>query len=275
MFAFYSKIFMKEVPKMKRTLSLALALLMLIGSMSVTAFADSQSATVYVSIADKGSLVVAQEAVTVTDIDNDGALTVNDALYAAHEAKYSGGAASGYSYYTHKDYGLSLGKLWGDTSGNFGYYLNNSSCWSLADKVSSGAYLNAFIYSDSKYYSDTYCFFGSNTITADANTDIELTLSGAGYDANWNPVTVPVAGAEITVNGNATGVKTDANGKAVIQIDGNGKYVISATSATQTLVPPVCTAEINGGFSLASIFSSIIAAISNLIAAILSLFSGK
>lgn len=257
---------------MKRTLSLALALLMLIGCMSLTAFADTASATVYVSIANKGSLVAAQEEVTVTDIDNDGALTVNDALYAAHEAVYSGGAAAGYSYYTHEIYGLSLGKLWGDTSGNFGYYLNNSSCWSLADTVKSGDYLNAFVYSDSKFYSDTYCFFSEYTVTADANADIELTLSGAGYDAEWNPVTVPVAGAEITVDGVATGVKTDENGKATIQIDGNGTYVISATSSTQTLVPPVCTAEINGGF-FASIISTLLSYISGIVSFILSLFA--
>lgn len=258
---------------MKRTLALTLAMLMLLCSMSVSAFAASDSATVYVSIADKGSLAVAQKEVTVTDIDSDGALTVNDALYAAHEAAYSGGAASGYSYYTHKDYGLSLGKLWGDSSGNFGYYINNKSCWSLADTVKDGDYLNAFVYSDSKFYSDKYCFFDTYTVEADANTDIELTLSYAGYDASWNPVTLPLEGAEITVDGEATGVKTDANGKATIQIDGNGTYVISAASSSLTLVPPVCTAEIDGGFSLDSIISAIVSFISGIIAWIMSFFA--
>lgn len=258
---------------MKRTLALILAALMLLCSMSTSVFAASESATVCVSIADKGSLKVAQKEVTVTDIDSDGALTVNDALYAAHEAAYSGGADAGYSYYTHEDYGLSLGKLWGDSSGNFGYCINNKSCWSLADAVKDGDYLNAFVYSDSKYYSDTYCFFDVYNVEADANTDIELTLSGAGYDASWNPVTVPIAGAEITVDGKATGVKTDANGKATIQIDGDGTYVISATSTSQTLVPPACTAEIDGGFSLASILSAVISFISGIITWIMSFFA--
>ena len=257
---------------MKKMFSVMLALLMALSLMSVTAFADDESATVYVSIANKGELAAAQIEVTVTDIDNDGALTVNDALYAAHEASYSGGANAGYSYYVHKDYGLSLGKLWGDTSGNFGYYLNNASCWSLSDTVKDGDYLNAFIYSDSKYYSDTYCFFSEYKISADANTDIELTLSGAGYDTNWNPVTVPVAGAEITVDGVGTGVKTDANGKATIQIDGNGDYIISAKSSTQTLVPPVCTAEIGGGF-FASLISAIVSVFTGIINLLLALFS--
>ncbi len=257
---------------MKKLFSVVLAFLMIMGCMSITSFADDASATVYVSISNKGQLVAAQAKVTVTDIDGDNALTVNDALYAAHEAAYSGGAKEGYSYYTHKDYGLSIGKLWGDTSGNFGYYINNSSCWSLADPVKNGDYLNAFVYSDSKNYSDKYCFFNNFTITADANSDIELTLSSAGYDANWNPVTLPVANAEITVDGKVTEVKTDANGKATIQISGAGNHVISAFSSSETLVPPVCTAQINGGI-IASVISAITSFFSAIISFILSIFA--
>ncbi len=257
---------------MKKLFSVMLAFLMVMGCMSITSFADDVSATVYVSIANKGQLVTGQTKVTVTDIDGDNALTVNDALYAAHEAVYPGGAKEGYSYYTHKDYGLSIGKLWGDTSGNFGYYINNSSCWSLADSVKNGDYLNAFVYSDSKNYSDKYCFFSSYTVTADANSDIELTLTGAGYDSNWNPVTLPVANAEITVDGKTTGVKTGENGKATIQISGAGEHIISAVSASETLVPPVCTAQINGGI-FASVLSAITSFFSAIINFILSIFA--
>ncbi len=257
---------------MKKIFSVMLAFLMVMGCMSITAFADDASATVYVSISNKGQLVVALEKVTVTDIDGDNALTVNDALYAAHKAAYPDGVKEGYSYYTHKDYGLSIGKLWGDTSGNFGYYINNSSCWSLADPVKNGDYLNAFVYSDSKFYSDKYCFFESFTVSADANSDIELTLSGAGYDANWNPVNLPVANAEITVDGVKTGIKTDENGKATIQISNAGSHVISAVSASETLVPPVCTAQINGGI-IATVLSAISSFFSAIISFILSFFA--
>lgn len=235
---------------MKKVFSLALSLLMLLGCMSVSAFAQDDTVTVFVSVANKGELVAAQVAVDVADIDDDGAFTVNDALYALHEAVYEGGAQAGYGYYIHKDYGLSLAKLWGDTSGSFGYYVNNASCWSLADTVKDGDYVNAFVYSDTKFYSDTYCFFSEYTVTADKGEEIELTLSGAGYDAFWNPVTVPVVGAEITVDGVKTGVTTDENGKAVIVIDEAGEHVISAVSASKTLVPPVCTADVNGIFEI-------------------------
>lgn len=257
---------------MKKLFSVMLALIMIMGCMSITAFADDSSATVYVSVSNKGQLVAAQTKVTVTDIDGDNALTVNDALFAVHEAVYSGGAKDGYSYYSHKDYGLSIGKLWGDTSGNFGYYINNSSCWSLADPVKNSDYLNAFVYSDGKTFSDKYCFFNDYTVTADSNSDIELTLCGAGYDANWNPVTLPVANAEITVDGVKTGVKTDSNGKAVIQISGAGNHIISAVSETETLVPPVCTVQINGGF-FASVITAIVSLFSSIISFILSLLA--
>ena len=249
---------------MKKLLSVMLAFLMITGCMSITSFAGNDSATVYVSVSNKGQLATAQVKVTVTDIDGDNALTVNDALYAAHEASYSGGAKEGYGYYVHKDYGLSISKLWGDTSGNFGYYINNSSCWSLSDPVKNGDYLNAFVYSDSKKYSDKYCFFNCYKLTADAGSDVELTLSYAGYDANWAPVTLPVADAEITVDGTKTGIRTDANGKATIQINGAGEHIISAVSSSEILVPPVCTASISGG-----IFSTIISAITSFITAII------
>lgn len=241
-----------------------LAFLMIAGCMSITSFADNDSATVYVSVSNKGQLATAQVKVTVTDIDGDKSLTVNDALFAVHEASYLGGAKEGYGYYVHKDYGLSISKLWGDTSGNFGYYINNSSCWSLSDPVKNGDYLNAFVYSDSKKYSDKYCFFNCYTLTADAGSDVELTLSYAGYDASWTPVTLPVANAEITVNGAKTGIITDANGKATIQINGAGKHIISAVSSSDILVPPVCTASISGG-----IFSRVISAITSFITAII------
>lgn len=257
---------------MKKLFSVMLAFLMITGCISITAFAEDVSATVYVSISNKGQLVAAQTKVTVTDIDGDNALTVNDALYAAHEAAYSGGAKEGYSYYIHKDYGLSVSKLWGDTSGNFGYYINNSSCWSLADPIKSGDYLNAFVYSDSKYYSDKYCFFNSFTVTADTDSDIELILNSAGYDESWNPVTLPVVNAEITVDGKVTGVKTDVNGKATIKIGSAGNHIISAVSESETLVPPVCTAQINGGI-IESVISAITSFFSAIINFILSIFA--
>lgn len=232
---------------MKRILGIALASLLMLGTMCQTILAEGEdSVKVYVTIADdKGSLVLTQEEVTVTDVDGDGALTINDALYAAHEAKYEGGAEAGYASYT-GDYGLSLSKLWGtENGGSYGYRVNNVSAWSLADAVANGDYVNAYVYTDLTTWSDTYCYFDVNTTSAEAGTEVALTLSAAAYDSEYNPIVVPVENATITVNGEKTEFTTDAEGKVVITLDKEGTYVISATSETQTLVPPVCTATIS------------------------------
>ena len=235
---------------MKKAISLvlAVAVLTLCGVAAFAAEASTETATVYVTLSDaEGKLVLTQEAITVTDVDGDGKLTIHDALYAAHEAKFDGGAAAGYGA-EEGAYGLAITKLWGEENGgSYGYYVNNASAWSLTDSVVDGDYVNAFVYTDLIAWSDTFCFFDVNTIVASEGDTVELSLMAAGYDASYNPITVPVEGATITVNGVATDVKTDAQGKASVKLDTTGKTVISATSETQTLVPPVCVATVATG----------------------------
>ena len=74
---------------------------------------DSQS--VYVTIAYKGTAVVFQQPVAAADLNFDGKYSVDEALYAAHQQFYQGGAAAGYATAT-GSYGLYLSKLWGDSS---------------------------------------------------------------------------------------------------------------------------------------------------------------
>lgn len=230
---------------MKKTVAALLTILMLIPCCCAGAFAEaSSSADVYVTICDAdGELALAQEKITVTDVDSDGILTINDALFCAHESKYDGGAQAGYLS-GNTEYGLSLMMLWGDESGSFGYYVNDASAWSLSDVVSEGNRVNAFVYSDQSTWSDTYCFFDKNMLTAQQNEEVTLTLRAAGWDADFNPITIPVEGADITLNGKVSGITTDKDGKAVITFKDAGSYIISATSNTQVLVPPVCVANV-------------------------------
>lgn len=209
-------------------------------STAFTAFA-ADSADVYVTISDgTGALALAQEKITVTDVDADGALTINDALYIAHEEHCKGGAETGYAS-GETEYGLSLNKLWGvENGGSYGYYVNNASAMSLSDPVAEGDYINVYAYSDLTAWSDTYCWFDIDSAELTAGGEIALTLSYAGYDADWNPVTAFVNGAVITINGEKTDITTDSQGKAEIKFDEAGEYIISAVSDTQTLVPPVC-----------------------------------
>ena len=180
----------------------------------------------------------------MTDIDGDGALTINDALYAAHTTYYDGGAA-GYGS-AQSDWGLSMTKLWGiENGGSYGYYVDNASAMSLADPVSAGSYVAAFVYTDTAAFSDTYCYFDAQQITNGVvGGSVTLTLSAAGFDENFAPISYPVAGAEITIDGNGTGVYTDDNGVAVVPFSAAGVYTISAHSDSQTLVPPVCLVSV-------------------------------
>lgn len=197
--------------------------------------------TVYVTIADgQGQLVMVNAAIDVTDVDADGALTINDALYAAHEAAYEGGAEAGYAA-ADAGYGLSISKLWGEENGgSYGYYLNDVSAYSLLDPVADGDYLNAFVYTDLEAWSDLYCTFGYREVVADAGANIKLTLNMMTFDENWNPVSLPVEGAILTIDGEDSEVVTDAEGKAQFTIEAAGEYLISARSDSAILVPPVC-----------------------------------
>lgn len=222
---------------MKKTAALMLSILLIVCAFGFQTFA-ADSVNVYVTISN-GSLALAQKSVNVTDIDADGALTINDALYCAHEQYYDGGASAGYSSVT-SDYGLSLTKLWGvENGGSYGYYVNNASAMSLADTVSGGDFINAYVYTDTTAFSDTYCYFNTNFASG---SDITLTLSAAGYDENWNSVVLPVAGAVITVNGTDTAFVTADDGSVTVKGVADGS-VISARSDSSILIPPVCVAS--------------------------------
>ena len=231
---------------MKKTLSLLAALLMaVVFSFPVFAAESADSIQVLVTISDgEGKLVMAQEPVTVTDRDNDGKFTIDEALYAAHEAKYTGGAAEGYGT-ENTAYGLSLAKLWGVANGgSYGYYVNNGSAMGLTQEVNEGDRINAYAYTDLTTWSDKYCYFDKYSVSGKAGDTVTLTLLASDYDENFSPVTVAVEGAVIYMDGKVTEYKTDAEGKVTLTLSESGKYVISAVSDTMTLVPPVCVADV-------------------------------
>ena len=69
---------------------------------------------------------------------------------------------------------------------------------------------------------------------------MELTLTAAAFDENFAPITVPVAGATLVIDGEATEIVTDAQGKARLTILEDGSYLISANHPEMNLVDPVC-----------------------------------
>jgi hypothetical protein len=229
--------------KATKLIAIAIALTLTAASACIQALAADNSAQVYVTIAS-GTLMTAYEPVNVTDIDGDGALTVNDALYAVHEASYSGGAAAGYA--TAKgDYGLYITKLWGvENGGSYGYYLNNSMVMGMTDPVKDGDSLVAYAYTDAVGFSDAYSYFDKITADATAGGTIALTLYSVSFDANFNPVSNPCSGATITIDGKATDFVTAADGTVNVTLPETGTHTVSATSTTAIIVPPVCVVTV-------------------------------
>lgn len=219
---------------MKKLLSILCAMLVLAGC--------AAAETVYVTIADdQDNLAVAFEKIEVLDADGDGTVSICDALYAAHEQHYEGGAEAGFIA-EKTEYGISMYRLWGvENGGSYGYYVNNVSPTSLLDAVKDGDSIYAYPFTDLETWSDTFCYFDVSAIETSA--DFVLKLTAQTYDANWNVVEVPVSGAMITLNGEDSGITTDANGEAVLDLEA-GEYLISAYSAEINLVPPVCVATI-------------------------------
>lgn len=238
---------------MKKLIALLLVVLTVLSVSVLFAAAGENDVKVTVTIADnEGKLALAAKEVTVTDIDKDEKLTINDALYAAHEQYYTGGAAAGYATAT-TQYGLSLTKLWGIADGyNYGYMVNDASAWSMTDPVKEGDYVAAYCFTDNKTFADKYSYFTERKITAPASGEVTLTLKKNDFDKDWNPVTLAVAGAQITVDGTPVGVFTDANGQATVTLSGEGEHQISAVATNQVIVPPVCIAKIASATEAAS-----------------------
>jgi LysM repeat protein len=228
---------------MKKLTAIVLTLMLFISLVPAFA-AGSDTATVNVTISSEGSLVVVNKPVTVKDADGDGALTINDAIIAAHDAAYKGGSKAGYKTYE-SSYGLSIDMLWGvENGGSYGYYLNDGFAMSLTETVKTGDYLAAFSYSDLTDWSDTYSYFDKKTAS---DSTVALTLNALSYDANWNLVKAPVADAVILIDGAASKYKTDKDGKVTVAFDKAGTYTLSAKSDTLTLVPPVCVVTATAG----------------------------
>lgn len=200
-----------------------------------TAEAPSE-ATVYVSISNKGDLVVRQQSVTVTDTDDDGVLTISDALYCAHEKYYKGGAAEGYGAEVGQ-WGLGLTKLWGDTSGSFGYYVNDIMSMGAGDPIKDGDYLNAWIYTNADW-SDQYAFFNTRKLGIKIGQEKKIRLYVAGFDENWAQVNSPLKYATITIGGECTEYATGKKGGFKFSANQSGSYFLSAQSDDATIVPP-------------------------------------
>ena len=241
-------------------LSLCLAYLPAFSNTVTANAADTEnavaSADVTVTMVDKGEIAVgkdenktlmAEVPVHAVDLNADGKIDIDETFKAMHETYCPGGFESSVG-----QYGLSVDKLWGDTSGSFGYYVNNNSAWSLADEVKTGDSVKGFIYKDGIKWSDQYSWFDVNKCNAAVGKEVTLSLKAYEFDENYNPVEKAYAGATLgTVSADGTftafsNAVTDKDGKAAISFDKDGTYVVSAKApeGASALVSPVCIVTI-------------------------------
>ena len=233
---------------MKKVLTLSLLAALLVSLFAIPVLATEDTApTVYVTIVDQnGEFALAAQEIPCADQNADNIVTIDEVLRYAHRIHYKGGADAGYAS-EETQYGLSLMKLWGDESGAYSYYLNDASAMSLADEVKPGDHIYAFVYTDTMNFSDTYCYFNKTHASAEKGEIATLTLTRSGYDASWNPITEPVKGAVITINGEKTNLITNEKGEVAITYDKAGELLISAVHDELNLTPPVLAATVEGG----------------------------
>lgn len=231
----------------KRLLSLLLALTMALSLATTGAWAaDQDSIRVTVTIANQGAIAVgknntlmAQVPVTVTDRNQDGKFTYDEAMTAAHEAYYEKGEA-GFAMD-----GSMCSMLWGVETKNLCFYRNNEQTGYIdGQSITANDNLVAFPYMDTTGFSDRYGFFNQETVSAKTDEAVTLNLQGQGYNESWVMTTEPVVGAELEVYQNGKfqklNVVTDDKGNSTISFDKAGKYVVSAQKSGIKWIPPVC-----------------------------------
>ena len=162
--------------------------------------------------------------ITVKDTNNDGKLTVEDALYTAHEQFYPGGAAAGYSDEL----------IWGKPCSG-GYSLINPDEYPLEERpyndrveIRDG---DVFDWSMHCYNTDSYALYtefnGTSCIEEPVAQGTKI-IFNAVHHTHTEAGTEKVEGVEILINGQKTGIKTDKNGEAEISLDTVGTYTITA-----------------------------------------------
>jgi len=216
----------------KKFLSIIITLIMMLSTFSVFAAEVSEDITVYLTLSKYGEFVEDKDGekiilreITLTGKDE---YTVDDVFTTAHTLYYPDGA-DGYASSIIEDLGLGVDKLWGDTSYNFGYMVDNVSVNGVGVGIENGECIDAFIYKNTFPHTEGYAYFDKYTAKRFSDGTLGLTLTySTGYDDSYNPLYSPCDGATITLNGEETEFVTDENGEVRISFENTGEFIISA-----------------------------------------------
>ena len=167
-----------------------------------------------------GDIPVAYEFVAFDDHDGNGSISIDDVLKSAHE---SFGFKEGYSS-SDTTWGKAITMLWGNSSGDFGYYCDDVMAFSLDDVVPEDSHVVAFVYRDAVGYADRYTYFDKIENTGNG---LSIHLSILDFGENWNPAGSNCGEASIYMNGVFVGT-TDENGYLSITTNGEQDYLLLA-----------------------------------------------
>ena len=183
----------------------------------------------------EGSLA-ANLIVAVTDEDEDGALTVYDAMVLAHRYYY--GAEDGFAC-EETDFGYSMTKIWGTTEGVGAFYHNGEMPWTdvRTTAVADGDQIDVILYGED--WSDVYAAFDQTKYTAGIGTAVPMTLTYSAYDENWNAYLAPLSGGTVTAlaaDGTAAAsAEADEDGNVLLTVQEAGTYQLALSSDGMTL----------------------------------------
>ena len=193
---------------------------------------------VKVSVSKYGELVTGKDDKPVAEIpvtlSGKVTYTIDDALKAVHEQCYEGGAAAGYAT-AMTQWGLSVTKLWGDESGNFGYQLNQGrvNVGGPTQIVENGDTVDAYVLQGDYWTTGTenYAIFSYVASYPTVGQPLVVELSEFTYDDDFNMVKSPLEGAAVHVFGEPVdgAPVTNAEGKAELTFDTAGTYILTAT----------------------------------------------
>lgn len=200
----------------------------------------------YVSISDRGNLMLARKTVPLEDRNYNGICDIDDILIGAHSI-----------YGNANDYvsdGQFISMLWGIPSMSIGFLLDDEYVTTLNKKVVHGADIYAFVYKDWGNFSDKYSSFDQKDVAVGVGEPVDLWLKSYAYQE------MPqfVSSVPITIDGKKSAYKTDANGKVTLTFDTPGTYVVSALSGSYVITPPVCIVSVSSE-SIVSLDAPVIA----------------
>lgn len=220
---------------MKKFCSVLLCTALLAAMLCVNVFGlspGSPSATVTV-IDENGEILLSRET-----IGSDS--TMLNLLSSLHFKAYPEGE-EGFAY-EETENGITVTKIWGKENCKFSVFNEGELITDLKTDATDFSHIYIILGENAPEY--FYAYFKPFNYTAKAGVNKIIKLYIKEYDENGKLTEKALAGANITINGEATEIFTDEYGYAELNIEKTGRYVISATHDSFNIIPPRAVLEV-------------------------------